>query len=121
MRALRAGRSAGVCVVHHGYRHDERHGSVAEARALLSGLDARWHLAEDGRALTRQLTFKTFARAMFLNRLAEIAEREGHLPAFCLTRWNQVSPSLTTPAIGRSVAQRLRARRKAAGRHQTVV
>jgi pterin-4a-carbinolamine dehydratase len=48
---------------------------VAEAQALLSGLDARWHLAEDGRALTRQITFKTFARAMaFPNRLAEIDE-----------------------------------------------
>ena len=49
---------------------------VAEAQALLSGLDTRWHLAEDGRALTRQITFRTFSRAMaFLNRLAEIAER----------------------------------------------
>ena len=75
--------------------------SGAEAQALLSGLDARWHLAEDGRALTRQVTFKTFARAMaFLNRLAEIAEREGHHPDFCLTRWNQLSLSLTTHAIG---------------------
>jgi 4a-hydroxytetrahydrobiopterin dehydratase len=75
--------------------------SVTEARALLSGLDARWQLAEDGRALTRELTFRTFARAMaFLNRLAEIAEREGHHPDFCLTRWNRVSLSLTTHAIG---------------------
>ena len=75
--------------------------SGAEAQALLSGLDARWHLAEDGRALTRQVTFKTFARAMaFLNRLAEVAEREGHHPDFCLTRWNQLSLSLTTHAIG---------------------
>jgi 4a-hydroxytetrahydrobiopterin dehydratase len=75
--------------------------SGAEAQALLSELDTRWHLAEDGRALTRQVTFKTFARAMaFLNRLAEIAEREGHHPDFCLTRWNQVGLSLTTHAIG---------------------
>ena len=74
---------------------------IAEAQALLSGLDTRWHLAEDGRALTRQVTFKTFARAIaFLNRLAEIAEREGHHPDFCLTRWNQLSLSLTTHAIG---------------------
>lgn len=51
--------------------------------------------------LTRQVTFKTFARAMaFLNRLAEIAEREGHHPDFCLMRWNQLSLSLTTHAIG---------------------
>ena len=38
--------------------------SGAEAQALLSELDTRCHLAEDGRALTRQVTFKTFARAM---------------------------------------------------------
>ena len=76
--------------------------SGEEARALLSGLDARWHLAEDGRALTRQVDFKTCAHAMaFLNRLAEIGEREGHHPDFCLMRWNQVGPSLTTHAIGR--------------------
>jgi 4a-hydroxytetrahydrobiopterin dehydratase len=74
---------------------------IAEAQALLSGLDTRWHLAEDGRALTRQITFRTFSRAMaFLNRLAEIAEREGHHPDFCLTRWNQVRLSLTTHAFG---------------------
>jgi 4a-hydroxytetrahydrobiopterin dehydratase len=36
----------------------------------------------------------------FLNRLAEIAEREGHHPDFCLKRWNQVSLTLTTHAIG---------------------
>ncbi len=40
-------------------------------------------------------------RAMaFLKRTAEIAEREGHHPDFCLSRWNQVSLSLTTHAIG---------------------
>jgi 4a-hydroxytetrahydrobiopterin dehydratase len=51
--------------------------------------------------LTRQITFKSFARAMaFLNRLAEIAEREGHHPDFCLERWNHITLSLTTHAIG---------------------
>jgi 4a-hydroxytetrahydrobiopterin dehydratase len=57
--------------------------------------------ARPGRALTRQITFNTFARAMaFLNRLAEVAEREGHHPDFCLNQWNHVSLSLTTHAIG---------------------
>ena len=36
----------------------------------------------------------------FLNRLAEVAEREGHHPDFCLKRWNQISLSLQTHAIG---------------------
>jgi 4a-hydroxytetrahydrobiopterin dehydratase len=72
-----------------------------QAQALLGELDGRWKLARGGRVLTRQITFKTFARAMaFLHRLAEVAEREGHHPDFCLRRWNQVSLSLTTHAIG---------------------
>jgi 4a-hydroxytetrahydrobiopterin dehydratase len=75
--------------------------SLKEALALMREIDGRWQLAEDGRALTRQITFKSFGRAMaFLNRLAEIAEREGHHPDFCLSGWNQVSVSLTTHAIG---------------------
>ena len=72
-----------------------------QAQALLGELDEHWKLAQSGRVLTRQITFKTFARAMaFLNRLAEVAEREGHHPDFCLERWNQVSLSLHTHAIG---------------------
>lgn len=75
--------------------------SLEEARALLPELDGRWKLAQGGRVLTRQVAFKTFERAMaFLNRLAEIAEREGHHPDFCLKSWNHVSLSLTTHAIG---------------------
>jgi len=74
---------------------------MEDSLALLGGLDGKWRLTDDGRALTREITFKTFGRAMsFLNRVAEIAEREGHHPDFCLSRWNQVSLSLTTHAIG---------------------
>jgi hypothetical protein len=32
--------------------------------------------------------------------VAEVAEREGHHPDFCLRRWNQVSLPLTTHATG---------------------
>jgi 4a-hydroxytetrahydrobiopterin dehydratase len=72
-----------------------------EALVLLRQTRSKWHLSEDGRALTRQITFKTFDRALaFLDRLADIAERDGHHPDFCLSRWNQVSLSLTTHAIG---------------------
>jgi 4a-hydroxytetrahydrobiopterin dehydratase len=73
---------------------------LEDALGLLRETDGKWHLSDDHRALTRQITFMTFGRAMaFLNRLAEIAEREGHHPDFCLLRWNQVSLSLTTHAI----------------------
>jgi 4a-hydroxytetrahydrobiopterin dehydratase len=68
---------------------------------MLRSLDGRWRLAEDGSALKRTITFKTFGRAMaFLQRLADIAEREGHHPDFCLSGWNHVQLSLTTHAIG---------------------
>jgi len=51
-----------------------------ESLALLGGIDGKWRLSEDTRALTREITFKTFGRAMsFLNRVADIAEREGRL------------------------------------------
>jgi 4a-hydroxytetrahydrobiopterin dehydratase len=75
--------------------------SLEQAQALLTELNDRWHLARSGRSLTREITFKTFGRAMaFLNRLAELAEAEGHHPDFCLERWNRVSLTLTTHAIG---------------------
>ena len=74
---------------------------VDEAQALLGELDSRWTLTHDGRAVTRDITFKNFGRAIaFLNRVADIAEREGHHPDFCLNRWNHVTLSLTTHAIG---------------------
>jgi 4a-hydroxytetrahydrobiopterin dehydratase len=72
-----------------------------EAQTLLAPLADRWRLAGDGKALTRTITFKSFTRAMaFLQRLADIAEREGHHPDFCLTRWKYVELTLTTHAIG---------------------
>jgi len=75
--------------------------AVEEAQAMLAGLDSRWRLVDDTQALSRTITFKTFGRAMaFLQRLADIAEREGHHPDFCLTGWNHVRLSLTTHAIG---------------------
>jgi 4a-hydroxytetrahydrobiopterin dehydratase len=75
--------------------------TLEQAQVLLAELDGRWQLSEDGRALTRQITFRSFARAIaFLNRLAEIAEQQDHHPDFCLRRWNQVSLALTTHAIG---------------------
>jgi 4a-hydroxytetrahydrobiopterin dehydratase len=72
-----------------------------EAEMLLGSLSEHWRVTEDGRALTREITFKSFERAMaFLQRLADIAEREGHHPDFCLTRWNHLQLTLMTHAIG---------------------
>ena len=75
--------------------------ALEEAHAMLASVDGRWQLTDDGSALTRTITFKNFGRAMaFLQRLADISEREGHHPDFCLTGWNHVQLTLTTHAIG---------------------
>jgi len=74
---------------------------LEDALALLWEPEGKYRLSDDHRALRPQITFKTFGRAMaFLNRLAETAECDGHHPDFCLSRWNRVSLSLTTHAIG---------------------
>lgn len=50
--------------------------------------------------LSRKFHFADFREAMaFLNRMAEIAEREGHHPDFCV-QYNQVDITLWTHAIG---------------------
>ena len=55
--------------------------------------------AKDAR-LRRKLKFADFLSAMnFLNRVAEVAEREGHHPDFCV-HYNEVDLTLWTHAIG---------------------
>ena len=68
-----------------------------EAQALLPQISSRWHL--DTTSLHREIVFRDFSRAMaFLNRLAEIAEAEGHHPDFCCS-YGRVTLDLTTHAI----------------------
>jgi 4a-hydroxytetrahydrobiopterin dehydratase len=68
---------------------------------LLPAVPSSWTLSTDAKALERELTFKNFRRAMaFLNRVAELAEAEGHHPDFCLHGWNHVRLSLTTHMLG---------------------
>jgi 4a-hydroxytetrahydrobiopterin dehydratase len=53
-----------------------------------------------GDKLTKTLTFKNFVAAMsFLNRVAEVAEAEGHHPDFCV-HYNKVDFSLSTHDVG---------------------
>jgi 4a-hydroxytetrahydrobiopterin dehydratase len=60
-----------------------------------------WDLVLDEPSrLTRKLKFKDFAEAMqFINRVADVAEEEGHHPDFSVS-WNRVTLELTTHAIG---------------------
>ena len=51
-------------------------------------------------AIERQFGFKDFAEAMtFVNKVATLAEKEGHHPNFDI-RWNKVKLTLWTHAIG---------------------
>jgi 4a-hydroxytetrahydrobiopterin dehydratase len=55
----------------------------------------------DERALEKKLEFKNFKEAMaFLNRVADLAEEEGHHPDMNLYGWNKVKIMLMTHAIG---------------------
>ena len=60
-----------------------------------------WRLVTGERlTIARDLRFKDFAQAMqFVNRIAELAEAEGHHPDFCVS-WNRVNLKLITHAIG---------------------
>ena len=70
----------------------------ARASELLSTLDG-WDLREE--RLHRHFRFPDFASAMrFVDAVAEVAEREGHHPDFCLHDWNLVDVTIWTHAIG---------------------
>ena len=71
----------------------------AEARAFLSRTPD-WSLAENGTRLQRQFEFRDFVAAMgFVNRVADIAEHEGHHPDIAI-HWNKVDLVLWTHKIG---------------------
>ena len=59
-----------------------------------------WTLEEKGTRLHRRFEFRDFKAAMeFVNRLADVAEREGHHPDICI-HWNKVELTLWTHKIG---------------------
>jgi 4a-hydroxytetrahydrobiopterin dehydratase len=58
-----------------------------------------WNVKDD--KLTKTFEFKDFVTAMhFLNRVAELAEKEGHHPDFCLHGYNHVSFTIFTHEVG---------------------
>lgn len=71
--------------------------SDAEAEALLPQVPA-WAIAGD--RLHRHFTFADFRAAMvFLNRMAEVAEAEGHHPDFAV-HYREVDVTIWTHAVG---------------------
>jgi len=59
-----------------------------------------WTLREESTRLSRRFEFKDFKKAIeFVNRVAEIAEEQGHHPDIAI-HWNKVDLVLWTHKIG---------------------
>ncbi len=72
--------------------------SLEEAERLVEQVPG-WELNPDEKKLVRRFKFKDFKEAMrFVNRVAELAEAEGHHPGIYIS-WNRVRLELTTHAI----------------------
>jgi 4a-hydroxytetrahydrobiopterin dehydratase len=71
-----------------------------EEAAELVRATPEWKLERGGTRLTRRFELADFAAAMeFVNRVAEVAEEEGHHPDIAI-QWNRVDLELWTHAIG---------------------
>jgi 4a-hydroxytetrahydrobiopterin dehydratase len=74
--------------------------SAQEAKDLAAGVEG-WAISPDGKVIRREWTARNFVAAMeFLNRVAELAEEDGHHPDFHLVGYRNVAIELTTHAIG---------------------
>jgi 4a-hydroxytetrahydrobiopterin dehydratase len=59
-----------------------------------------WDIAQIGKAIERSLVFKDFKEAIaFVNKVAVLAESEGHHPDIYIFGYNQIRISLTTHSI----------------------
>lgn len=71
-----------------------------DAQAMMEHIHQEWVLVDDAHLLAREFHFKDFKEAMvFANKVADIAEAEGHHPDLSIS-WGSVSVELTTHAIG---------------------
>jgi 4a-hydroxytetrahydrobiopterin dehydratase len=71
-----------------------------EASALLANLEG-WKLSQGGQRIRRQWTAKNFMAAIeFFNKLAALAETEGHHPDLHLEGYRNVTVEISTHAIG---------------------
>src|SRR5512147_1925328 len=71
----------------------------AAAEKLRAGAPG-WSLEENATRLSRRFEFRDFVEAMrFVNRVAELAEQQGHHPDFAI-HWNKVDLTLWTHKIG---------------------
>jgi 4a-hydroxytetrahydrobiopterin dehydratase len=55
----------------------------------------------DGSSITREISFEDFPGAVaFVNRVAEVAEEQGHHPDILIHGWNKVRLTLSTHSQG---------------------
>ncbi len=60
-----------------------------------------WSLEDNGKSIIRVFEFGDFLKAMeFINRIAGIAEQEGHHPDMKIYDYNKVEVLLTTHSLG---------------------
>lgn len=60
-----------------------------------------WKVAPDAKKIWREFEFTDFKGAMaFVNKVAELAESEGHHPDISIHGWNKVRLETSTHAIG---------------------
>ncbi|MCJ7873810.1 4a-hydroxytetrahydrobiopterin dehydratase [Phaeobacter sp. J2-8] len=70
------------------------------AREKMAGLHGDWTLSGDGTTITRKITVKGFAKAVYLANLAAwVADRHGHHPDVAFG-WGYCSLSYTTHEAG---------------------
>ena len=71
-----------------------------EVKSLLSQISG-WSVDADFKKISRDFKFKNFKEAMeFVNKVAGLAESEGHHPDIYIHGWNKVRLDLSTHAIG---------------------
>ncbi|MBM3228671.1 4a-hydroxytetrahydrobiopterin dehydratase [Candidatus Pacearchaeota archaeon] len=65
------------------------------------GKISNWNLEDNGRSIVKNFEFGNFKEAVsFLNKIAEIAEQEGHHPEMKLYLYNNLEVKLTTFSAG---------------------
>lgn len=73
--------------------------TLEEIEPLKKQIPADWQITGN-RILRKHFEFKNFISAMeFINKIAKLAEAEGHHPDFCVS-YNKIDITLTTHAIG---------------------
>jgi 4a-hydroxytetrahydrobiopterin dehydratase len=70
-----------------------------EAVILLAQVPG-WNLSDDAKTISKKYTFKNFRECLeFVNKVGQLAEREGHHPNIHMTEYKYVEINLTTHAI----------------------